>query len=60
MSKKETISKFIERHIKNYPTKEDFKKDLDRMIVDLEEDKCSPNQLAFYKRVRNKYNKQFA
>lgn len=59
MAKRETITQFIERHIGKYPTKEDFKKDLDRMILDLQDDKASPNQLAFYKRVRSKYNKQF-
>ena len=54
---KQTIQQWLESFIAKYPTKEDFKKDLNRMIEDLKEDKVSPNQLAFYKRVRNKLTK---
>lgn len=52
--KKQTIKQWLEQFIGKYPTKDDLKKDLDRMIVDLTEDKASPNQLNFYKRVKNK------
>ena len=46
-----TIKKWVEYYISKYDTKEDFKIDLDRVIKDLIEDK---NQLAFYKRIKNK------
>ena len=46
-----TIKKWVEYYISKYNTKEDFKIDLDRVIKDLIEDK---NQLAFYKRIKNK------
>ena len=49
-----TIKKWVEYYISKYNTKEDFKIDLDRVIKDLIEDKESPNQLAFYKRIKNK------
>lgn len=49
-----TIKKWVEYYISKYNTKEDFKIDLDRVINDLIEDKESPNQLAFYKRIKNK------
>lgn len=55
--KKQTIQQWLESFIAKYPTKEDFKKDLNRMIEDLKEDKVNPAQLAFYKRVRNKLTK---
>lgn len=55
--KKQTITQFIEHHLGKYATKQDFKNDLDKMIIDLTDDKCSPNQLAFYKRVKNKLAK---
>lgn len=54
---KTTIKQWLESFIAKYPTKEDFKKDLNRMIEDLKEDKTSPAQLAFYKRVKNKLTK---
>jgi len=54
---KQTIQQWLEHFIGKYPTKEDFKKDLNRMIEDLKEDKVNPAQLAFYKRVRNKLTK---
>lgn len=57
---RETISQFITRKISSYGNKEAFKLDLDKMINDLIDDNCSPNQLAYYKRVRNKFNKKFA
>jgi hypothetical protein len=57
---KETIKQFIERMISQYSSREAFKTDLDRMILDLTDDGCSPHQLAYYKRVRNKFNKMFA
>jgi hypothetical protein len=49
-----TIKEWLDSFIAKYTTKEDFKTDLNRMIEDLEADKTSPYQLAFYKRVRNK------
>ena len=49
-----TIKKWVEYYIGKYNTREDFKIDLDRVINDLIEDKESPNQLAFYKRIKNK------
>ena len=49
-----TIKKWVEYYISKYNTREDFKIDLDRVIKDLIEDKESPNQLAFYKRIKNK------
>ena len=52
-----TIKQWLETFIAKYPTKEDLKNDLDRMILDLKEDKCGPAQLAFYKRVKNKLTK---
>lgn len=54
---KQTIQQWVEHFIGKYPTKEDFKTDLNRMIEDLKEDKTSPAQLAFYKRVKNKLAK---
>lgn len=54
---KVTIKQWLDSFIAKYPTKEDFKLDLNRMIEDLKGDKSSPNQLAFYKRVRNKITK---
>ena len=54
---KVTIKQWLDSFIAKYPTKEDFKTDLNRMIEDLKGDKSSPNQLAFYKRVRNKLTK---
>jgi hypothetical protein len=49
-----TIKNWLNNLINKYNTKEDFEIDLDRMIKDLIEDNTSPNQLAFYKRVKNK------
>lgn len=55
-----TIKEWVNHYIGKYPTKEDLKIDLDRIILDLIADKESPNQLKFYKRIRNKYVKMFA
>ena len=40
-----------------FETNEEFKTDLDRVIKELEEDKESPNQLKFYKAMKNKLKK---
>ena len=57
--KKATLTELVNHFISKYPSKEDFKIDLDRTIKDFEKDKCNPNQVAFYKRLRNKYIKMF-
>lgn len=54
---KTTIKQWLNIFIAKYPSKEDFKTDLNRMIKELKEDKTSPNQLAFYERVKNKLTK---
>lgn len=59
MAKKATIAEFLTQMINRYPSNEDFKKDLDRIILDLEEDKVNQHQVKFYKRIRNKYNKLY-
>ena len=51
---KQTITQWLETFIVKYPTKEDFKTDLNRVIEELGADKISQAQLVFYKRVRNK------
>ena len=59
MSKALTISQWVDHYMSKYLSKEDFKIDLNRMILDLESDKTNPKQLAFYKRVRTKLNKRY-
>ena len=55
--KKLTIQQFLEQHIRQYSTKEEFEINLCNLIEDLKEDGTCPAQLAFYKRVRNKLAK---
>lgn len=52
-----TIIEYLKHLMYKYTTIEDFKLDLDRIILDFTQDKCNPNQLAFYKRLRNKLKK---
>jgi hypothetical protein len=52
-----TIKQWLYSFMRNYHKKEDFKTDLNQMIEVLKGDKSTPNQLAFYKRVRNKLTK---
>jgi len=60
MSKEPTISQWVEHFIVKYPTKEDFKIDLDRIINECKEvDSGMTHQLAFYKRVRSKFLKNY-
>ena len=42
-----------------HPTKEDFKIDLNRIILDCKTDEGMKHQLAFYKRLKSKLNKRF-
>lgn len=57
---KQTITQYIESMLLRYNTKEDFKADLDNLILDLDADKpYNRAQAAFYRRVRNKYEKLF-
>jgi hypothetical protein len=52
-----TIHQWVNYFISKYTTIEEFKIDLDKNIKELEDDKASPNQVAFLKRVRNKVKK---
>ena len=52
-----TMIQWLKHFLDKYPTKDDLKADLDRIILEFTQDKCNPHSLAFYKRLRNKLTK---
>ena len=52
-----TIQGWAKHFRSKYATKREYLKDLDKAITELKTDGGSPHQLAFYKRVKNKFIK---